>query len=232
MISAWLRPALVTLFLAALPATAGAGGGSSTGTGTGTDTGTGSDTGASGTTMECSECTDSTDVVQIVSPANGATVATTFDVHVTAPYTCACVGCACAPRPPSSVAVRVDSMTVANCQNGEEDCNSEDQTFTLMLEPGTYMIDAVAEHDGSPEFSEKIEITIPGAADDTTGAPPPPPPPPASTGDSGSDSTGAPASDGGGGGCGCRAEPGRASGGLLLGLFALVGLGALRRRRA
>lgn len=245
MSSAWLRPALMTLLLASLPTTAAAtstGTGSGTGTGsdtgmgtdTGTGTGTGGDGGSGSTTMECSECTDSTDVVQIVSPANGATVATTVDVHVTAPYTCACNGCACAPRPPFTVNVRVDGMTVINCSSDEEGCNTEDQTFSIELEPGTHTLDAVADHDGHPEFSDPIEVTVPGAADDTTGSPPPPPPPPAaSTGESGSDSTGAPAADGGGGGCGCRADdPQHTSGGLPALLLGLLGLGVARRRPA
>jgi len=259
MISAWLRPSLVTL-LCSLPAVAWAGGtgtgtgtdtdvgtttdvatgtgtGTDTGTGTGTGTDTGSDTGdgdGSSTGQECVECMEDPDPVQIVTPADGATVGTTIEVRVTAPHTCVCDGCACAPRPPLNVNVRVDNMTVAGCQLGDEECNTEDNFFTIDLEPGPHTIDAVAEHNGQPSFSEPIEVTVMGSVgDDTTGSPPPPPPPPpATTDDGGSDSTGAPAADGGsgGGGCGCRTDGERSGAPLLFALAALLGLGARRRR--
>lgn len=245
--STWLRPSLLALLLGVpAVASAGGGGGSSTGMGTGSDTGmgSGSDTGtgtggsdtgtgsggSSSSGEPCSECIDSTDPVQIISPANGATVATTTDVRITAPYTCSCDGCACSQRPPFSVSIRVDGMTVTSCSDGSKGCNTEDQTFTIELEPGTHTLDAAAEHDGQPEFSDPIEVTVPGSTDDSTGTPPPPPPPPPpSTSSSGSDSTGTPAASGDGGGCGCRTEGGRASAGLLA-MLALLGLG--RRRRA
>lgn len=208
-------------------------------TGTGTDTGmvTGTGTSTSGSDGSssgemCVECEPSLDPVQIVSPADGTMVTATFDVRVTAPYTCACAG----PRPPFNINLRVDGTTVASCQSNDDDCNTEDQTFTIGgLSGGPHTLDAVAEHDGSPEFSASIEIISPEVAgEDSTGAPPPPPPPPppsTTSGEGSSGDTGSAAADGGsGGGCGCRAQS-HGSTGSVMGLLALLGLGALRRRR-
>lgn len=261
MIRPWLRFALVCpLLVAPALARAGGGGSSSSGgessgtdsggTDTGSDTGTdsGSDTGMSsdtgmgsdtGTTGEgsssdggiCGECTPLDEMVRIVSPMDGEVVAPSLDVRITAPHTCVCETMCCNTNDPYSVSLRVDGMTVESCSQADRECNTRDQTFSIVLEPGTHVLDAAADVDFSAQFSAPVEVTVPGVpGDDSTGAPPPPPPPPpppaGSSGDSSGSETGA--ADGEGGGCGCRST---GSGGPA-GLLVLVVLGALRRRPA
>ncbi|MCA9651906.1 MAG: MYXO-CTERM sorting domain-containing protein [Myxococcales bacterium] len=241
----WLRTTLVlalgTLSPLAWAGSSGSSGSSDTGgSGTGgSDTG-GSDTG--GTTSEgsssgeiCGECTPSADPVQIISPADGAVVPRTFDVRVTAPHTCSCETMCCNTLEPASVNLRIDGMTVDNCNTG--DCDTTDHTFTVVdLAPGTYLLDAAAPVDFSVEFSAKIMITVEGeiATGDTTagsdgnvsagmtagnGT--------TSTGGSGGETT--PATGEPTGGCGCRSEPGPR--GALASMLGLLALGAVRRRR-
>lgn len=201
------------------------------GTGTGGSTGEGSSSGDI-----CGECTPSGEPVQIISPVDGAVVGRTFDVRVTAPYSCSCDTMCCNTFYPTSLTLRIDVMTVDVC-NASDDCDTTDHTFTVAdLAPGTYELDAIAPVDGSAEFSQKVTITVEGevaTGDGTTGS-----------GEAGgvtvgmtsaggtsngssSGDTGA-AAGGSDGGCGCRSEPGpRGLAPLGLGLLLL----ATRRRR-
>lgn len=252
MIRSWLRSTLVLMLCTApaAPAWAGGstGGGSSSGSGSdtgGSGSGSGSDTGGSdsGTTdggsssgMMCTECVDSNEMVTVVSPADGEVVNNTFEVRVTAPHTCSCDTCGCYESPPPSISVRANNMTQGTCNDGDRDCNTLDQTFTVTLDAGTYTIDALAQVEQAVQFSASIEVEVVGSLGDSTGEPLPPPPPPLppdppATGGSSSSSGGTSggASDGGGGGgCGCTSGGSGAPAGVL----ALLVLGAIRRRRS
>lgn len=219
--------------------TGGMGGATDTdATGGATDTG-GSDSGTTGGSSSsgefCGECTPLDEPVQIISPVDGAVVGRTFEVRVTAPYTCSCDTMCCDAFDPSTIGLRIDGMSYETCSSDE--CNTTDHTFMVVdLAPGTYELDALAPVDFSVEFSARIQITVEGelATGDTTGS-----------GDgnvsagmtagvsttsSGSSSSGPAASDGnGGGGCGCRSGSSPVGPpGALLGMLVL---GSLRRRR-
>lgn len=205
------------------------------GTSGGTDEGTSggsTDDGGSSSGEVCGRCEVSEDPVVIVSPEDGTTVGTLFEVRVTAPHTCFCDDCGCFAADPFSVTLRVDGMTFDSC-NGDG-CVTSDHTFTVMLDPGEYTLDAAADHEGSPSFSDPITVTVEGEVgpSDSSGEPPPPPPPPLpsdSSGSSGSSGTTAGSTDTGSGGCGCTTAPAPAGGAATL--LALFGLLGLRRRR-
>lgn len=238
---------LCTLSPVAWAGGTGSTGGSSGGTGTvatgdtggtsGTDTGgtTGEGSSSSG---ECGECTPVDDPVQIVIPVDGAVLPRTFDVQVTAPYTCNCddITMCCSTLDPASVTLQIDGMTYQACNTG--DCDTTDHTFTVEnLAPGEHTLRAVAPVNLMPQFSAEVMITVEGEllTGDTTAGGEGPPPTTMTAGNgttsSGGSSSGGPASSdgGGGGGCGCHTD-GDSPGSLALGIGLLL-LGAARRRR-
>jgi MYXO-CTERM domain-containing protein len=119
--------------------------------------------------------------------------------------------------------------TVVSCFDGEtctfDSCNVQDGCSNEPIELCCY---------SDADCPENFECIVSSNTCDELPPPPPPPPPDETdsggeeTSGGGTETTGAPADDSGGGGCSCS-TPSR-GGSAVLGLFALVLLGGVRRR--
>ncbi len=152
----------------------------------------------------------------ITSPAEGATVATTFTIQVTYGTVTECDTDGCYEADAESVAVSAfdgsDWTTLGSCSATSE-CAGGQATFEVTLAPGSYTLSASVFAGFSVDSSQQVSVTVMESAADSSS--------------SGTSGGAAPDDEG----CGCRgAGVGRGAGGWMI--LAMAGSLARRRRPA